>query len=136
MTESQIIQIANVAIVNGNKVLLVQQRKPIAYGLWSLPGGHIEESETPEVAAIREVHEEVGAELLDIKPLKIYPINNSLGTFHINTFIGRLNGDVTLKDDELLAYGWFSLESLETMIDKLRDPQVLDQVRDALAGNR
>ena len=39
-----------------------------------------------------------------------------------------------IKDDELLAYGWFSLESAEDMKDKLRGSIILDQLREALAS--
>jgi 8-oxo-dGTP diphosphatase len=125
------ILIADVAIIDNGKVLLVQQRKQSAYGLWSLPGGHIEAGETPEEAVIREVREELGVALQHAKPFKVYLRKTPTGELEINTFSGELAGPFTLKDDELMAYGWFSLESLQTMREALR-PVVLEQAQDAL----
>lgn len=50
------------ALVDRDGRLLVQQRpegKPMA-GLWEFPGGKIENGETPEIALIRELAEELG----------------------------------------------------------------------------
>jgi len=44
-------------------------------GMWELPGGKIEYSETPRVAAVRELHEETGikADLLSHQSFKTSP---------------------------------------------------------------
>ncbi|PWV98368.1 ADP-ribose pyrophosphatase YjhB (NUDIX family) [Paenibacillus cellulosilyticus] len=47
-------------IVNDNKVLLVQITYGANKGYWMLPGGFVEEGESFEEAAIREVKEETG----------------------------------------------------------------------------
>lgn len=39
------------------KILVVWNKK---YGKWAMPGGRIEEGETPEIAVRRELHEETG----------------------------------------------------------------------------
>lgn len=39
---------------------------------WEIPGGHIEENETPEVAAKRELYEETGAIEFDLMPICKY----------------------------------------------------------------
>ena len=48
----------SVIIMENNKVLLLKRKKEPYKGCWGLPGGKIEENETPEQAAIREVFEE------------------------------------------------------------------------------
>lgn len=52
---------AEVFIVYGNKVLL---RKHDKYKIWLSVGGHIELDEDPNQAAVREVREEVGLEVV------------------------------------------------------------------------
>lgn len=42
------------------KVLLAKRAKKAGYGLWSLPGGHIETGEPARHAALRELAEETG----------------------------------------------------------------------------
>lgn len=43
-----------------NKILSVQEKKPMIPGLWKLPGGLVEPGETIAAAVIREVFEETG----------------------------------------------------------------------------
>lgn len=126
------IAIANAVLVDNDKVLLVQQRKQSAYALWSFPGGHVESGETPEQAVYREVKEELGVTLVGAKPFKTTTLKTADGELGLNTFTGNIDGSIVLNDDELMAYGWFSLDSLVSMPDKLRDPVVLELAREVL----
>jgi 8-oxo-dGTP diphosphatase len=57
-----ILTVVAVALIDGDGRLLVQQRpagKPMA-GLWEFPGGKLETGETPELALVRELKEELG----------------------------------------------------------------------------
>ena len=47
-------------VVRGGKVLLVKRNKKAGYGMWSLPGGHIEAGEAARDAVLRELAEETG----------------------------------------------------------------------------
>ncbi|USZ66709.1 NUDIX domain-containing protein [Halorussus salilacus] len=51
---------AAVAVVDGESVLLVERAVPPGVGEWTIPGGHMEVDEQPEVAAARELREETG----------------------------------------------------------------------------
>lgn len=127
------IQIADAAIVRDRKILLVQQRKPSAYGLWSLPGGHVEAGETLEQAVAREIEEELGMGFVNGIFMKSYPIMTPQGqSMVINTFTGDLVGNITLNQTELLAFRWFAFEEILKDKDALRAPCVIEQARDAL----
>jgi len=42
------------------RLLLIRRRNPPSQGLWSLPGGRVEEGESSEAAVVRELLEETG----------------------------------------------------------------------------
>lgn len=50
----------SVCVVRDGKVLLVKRANPRAFGLWSLPGGHVELGEPVRETALRELAEETG----------------------------------------------------------------------------
>jgi len=54
--------VAAVALVDTDGRVLLAQRPPgrSLAGLWEFPGGKVEQGESPEVALIRELHEELG----------------------------------------------------------------------------
>jgi 8-oxo-dGTP diphosphatase len=66
-----------VALVVRREFKLLVQRRTCAhaYGTWSVPGGHLEKWETFEQAALRELQEEAGSELL-VSPPEFWTANN------------------------------------------------------------
>jgi 8-oxo-dGTP pyrophosphatase MutT (NUDIX family) len=68
---------------NAYEVALVYRKR---HDDWSLPKGHIEEGETQEVAALREVKEETGLDARIVEPLG-----------EIVYFYRRRNGDLVRK---------------------------------------
>jgi 8-oxo-dGTP diphosphatase len=54
-------------VITSRDILLIHKKRGIGKGLWNGPGGHIEEGETPEQAAIREFEEETEATPLHVE---------------------------------------------------------------------
>ncbi len=72
---------ASACVWKDGKVLLIQRAKP-PFGLWSLPGGHVEFGETALAAAERELMEESGitADLAEF--VGLYEIIREKPLFH------------------------------------------------------
>ena len=54
---------AGALVFSGNKILSIKRLKEPFMGKWSVVGGHVEEKELPNEAAVREVKEETGLEI-------------------------------------------------------------------------
>ena len=59
--------VAACALVDPDDRVLLAQRPPgkAMAGLWEFPGGKVDPGETPEVALIRELHEELGIDVTE-----------------------------------------------------------------------
>ncbi len=77
--------VSAVALIDVDGRILLAQRpegKSMA-GLWEFPGGKIEAGETPEVALIRELHEELGIETLESCLAPLTFASHSYESFHL-----------------------------------------------------
>ncbi len=114
-----------VFVVWKGKVLLHWHRK---LGMWLPPGGHIENNELPDEAAVREVFEETGVrvelvgekrkDVFDplqlVRPLGIQLENIAPGHQHIDLiYVARPVGRTTIDQDfSKDKVGWYSSEEL------------------------
>jgi ADP-ribose pyrophosphatase YjhB (NUDIX family) len=85
--------------------------------LWSLPKGHIEEGETPEQAAIREVQEETGIESEISKSLGVIDFWFMAGGKRIHKTVHHylfkeVGGTLAPQVSEVDDVGWFPLEDV------------------------
>lgn len=53
---------ADIVLFHGESVLLIRRKHPPFEGRWALPGGFLDEGETLEACAARELREETGVE--------------------------------------------------------------------------
>lgn len=108
------------------KILLVKHH---LWDKWVQPGGHMEDGETPEEAAIREVYEETGIKISllgerfpreddMIRPLGIQCNRKDNGEKHFDIIYAAVpNNEVTdlVISNESYDIGWFSRKELENL---------------------
>ena len=112
------------------KILLVKQfRYPFGEEIYELPAGKLNDGETPEQTAIRELEEECGIKAEKIeKMFDIYPTpayNTEITSiFRVLEFNETA---VHLDEDEFLSSVWIEKEKLKEMIDKgeIKDAKTL-----------
>jgi len=102
---------ASVALIDKDRVLLIQRNRKPYFGMWSLPGGRLEPGETPEAAAQREVLEEVGLACFRLMPIRKMYLGDA-GNFLLQVFATEgFEGEVVISD-EISAYRWVRLDEL------------------------
>ncbi len=92
--------------------------------LWSLPKGHIEEGETPEQAAIREVVEETGITSSITKSLGVIDFWFMAGGKRIHKTVHHfifteVGGTLLAQESEVDEVSWFPLSEI---VDRLAYP--------------
>ncbi len=127
-SERKIVRVVAAIIINGDKVFSTQRGYGDFKGGWEFPGGKIELGETPQEALIREIKEELEAdievgELLDTVEYD-YP------TFHLSMdcFICRLKGDkLVLKEHE--ASKWLTKDTMDSVAWLPADEGLVEKIK-------
>lgn len=102
---------ADVLVRNSDgKLLLVQRKADDSFkpNHWWIAGGHIENNETPEDAAIRELKEETSISANNVKFLNTKVVDDGKVS-HRFTYITD-SQDVKLQKDELSDFAWVTIE--------------------------
>jgi NAD+ diphosphatase len=106
-----------VLVEQGNQLLLARSRHFMP-GMYSVLAGFVEPGESLEEAVAREVKEEVGIEIKDIKYFgsQPWPFPHSLMIGFTATYAG---GEISRDDKEIEDAGWFSVEKLPRIPGKI-----------------
>jgi len=116
------------------QVLLIERKNEPYRGKWALPGGFVEDDESLEKAALRELQEETGAEVDSITQLHTFgqPGRDPRGRAISVTYFTQVNK----KDMQLQAATdaaearWFSMDTLPELA--FDHQEILAKARQAL----
>lgn len=129
---------ADAVVIQSGHVLLIQRAKAPGKGLWALPGGHVEQTETAFEASLRELEEETSINLQrDVLERCLF--HEKVFDHPERSFVGRLTKKlvrtmtmafgyklddkrdlptVKARDDAAVAW-WFTFEEIANMRDQL-----------------
>jgi 8-oxo-dGTP diphosphatase len=110
-----LVLVAAAALVRGDGRLLLAQRpngKPMA-GLWELPGGKVEAGETPQLALVRELKEELGITVTETDMSAFSFASHDYERFHLlmPVFLIR-SWEGEIEDREGQQFAWVSAEEI------------------------
>lgn len=100
----------------GFEYLLLLQRRS---NTWSFPKGHQEMGETERETVLRETLEETGCrvELADGFRQEItYALKERKGQKRVTLFLGRLEGELSLRQEEIVTARWMNAEQALTLL--------------------
>ncbi|HEY8595562.1 MAG TPA: NUDIX domain-containing protein [Devosiaceae bacterium] len=124
---------ASLAVFLGEKVLLIRRARAPFEGFWSLPGGRIEPGETPAECAIREIGEEMGLRVADIRPVSQITAGNPHEPFRLQVFATRKFAGEPHPSDEVADWGWYVPEDAGNFATTPGLGHVLDKARAIVA---
>lgn len=108
---------------------------------WGFPKGHLEENETPDQAALREVEEEtnVKVELIELVDEIEYTYNHpqkGLTKKRVDYFLMRfVEGEEKPQEKEILELGWFFAEDALNILSFSQNKTLLKKALAKLKGD-
>lgn len=113
--------VAHAVVVRGDKILLVKRNSTTGYGQWACPGGFVQGDETTVEAALRELKEETGVDLIGKRAVQMACCVEenleglsvrSLGINYLFAVHREENLEITIAPEEVLKYKWGSLKDI------------------------
>ncbi|MFA4887022.1 MAG: NUDIX domain-containing protein [Candidatus Nanoarchaeia archaeon] len=103
------------ALIFNNEYKLFLMTSPKWQG-WLIPGGKIEDKETPEEALKREIKEELNIDLKNITFIEEHfkqassDFYDPTVTFHFFSYVAQAVQTTITPNKEITTYNWFSIE--------------------------
>ena len=127
MSKKPLLLVVSAVLIKNNKIFFQKRPKNKSMpGLWELPGGKIENYETPENAIIRELFEEIGIKVNNKDLIPFNFISYSYSTFHLLMPIFLLknwSGKIFSKEKQEIKF--FSYEELKIIDLVNADKEIL-----------
>ena len=125
------IEVVAAIIIRGGSVFATQRGYGDWKGWWEFPGGKIEPGESPQEALVREIREELDAEI-EVKEL-LETVEWDYSDFHLtmHCFICSLLSE-SLHLNEHEAATWLNLENLRSVKWLPADEILLDKIAEYL----
>lgn len=116
---------ASVALLDGERVLLIQRAYAPYRHLWTLPGGRLDPGETAEQCAAREVHEELGLAVTDLRHVMTQSLKSAGGGWHLAVYVSASFSGAIVPSDEIADHRWVRLDELSGLRTTARLDDVL-----------
>ena len=114
-------------ITQNDKILLIRQMS----GMWGFPKGHVEEGETEEQTAIREVKEETNIDVeVDSSKRYVMHYKTDKGKYkEVVFFIAKkVGGFLRLQPEEIIEAGWFEYKDALKIISYENTRELFKQI--------
>ncbi len=103
-------QLSGCVIIEDGELLLLYRRDEEH---WEVPGGKVEEDESPTGTAVREAEEEIGVKVELEKPFFSGEFMHGGELYLWHGYLAKLEGDPELQEEKFSEMKWFSQEDLE-----------------------
>ena len=124
----KIVEVSAAIIIKDNKILITQRGYGEYKDFWEFPGGKLEKDETGETAIIREMKEELDADIEVIKYLST--IEHDYPSFHLimHNYLCRFkNNYIKLLEHESMKY--VSIEELDSIDFLPADRKIISSIK-------
>lgn len=120
------------------RAAIISRRNKRGRVVWSLPKGHLEEGETLEAAAVREVGEETGIIGRVLAPLGVIDFYFTAESRRIHKTVHHYllraeGGELSADDVEVEDVAWVPLDELDDTLTYADERDLLARVPDLLA---
>lgn len=124
----------NALIIENDKgeILLTKRKFEPRKGYWDLPGGFVELGETVEESTIREIKEELGLDIKDIKYfgsyISVYPYKGIDYQTLCHAYTAKYKGGKIKINDDVSGYKFFPKEEIQ--LDNLSFDDIKGALKD------